>query len=210
MANTFIFDDDDQPDMGSPQPDPGDDDTDAPEEGEEGNNRIFIMLLIGIGVLALIAVLCIGGFFLFRPGGALNSGNLAATNDFSTQQVVFAQESQTAAVATATLPPIEMTVTPTTTSVVVIFPTETSSNLEPTNDPATATFEALQTQLARAQAQTTATFTAKSTPGTRTPTPQIPKTGFADEVGLPALVIITIVLLGIILLARRLRTASAR
>ena len=48
MANTFIFDDEDQPDMGSPLPDQGDEDDQAPEEGE-GNNRIFIMILIGIG-----------------------------------------------------------------------------------------------------------------------------------------------------------------
>jgi hypothetical protein len=69
--------------------------------------------------------------------------------------------------------------------------------------------EALQTQLANAQL--TVTFGPSATGGTRiktrtvTATPQIPQTGFADEFGLPGLFIVAMILLGVILLARRLR-----
>jgi hypothetical protein len=115
----------------------------------------------------------------------------------------------------------------------------------PTSDPATATVEALQTQLAVSQSTATAQMEATAgagtpgsaaalraggtagagtpggtpgTPGTPaataiggTPaasaTSQLAKTGFADEVGLPGLFILSILLVAVILLARRLRQA---
>ncbi len=45
------------------------------------------------------------------------------------------------------------------------------------------------------------------TPGTPNPnaTSQLAKTGFADEVGLPGLFILSLILVAVILLARRLR-----
>ena len=208
MANTFIFDDEAQPDTGAPLPDQGEDDEQAPEEGE-GNNRMFIMLLIGIGGFALVAILCIIGYFaLSRPGGWLARVDPGATNLAATQQMLVSQQTQEA-LASPTLP-FAATVTPTTTPVVVIFTTDTPAADTPTIDPEAATLQAQQAQLATIQAQNTATFAAKATSGTRTATPHIPKTGFADEVGLPGLVILTIILLGIILLARRLRAAPAR
>ena len=208
MANTFIFDDEAQPDTGAPLPDQGDDDEQAPEEGE-GNNRMFIMLLIGIGGLALVAILCIIGYFaLSRPGGLLARIDPTATSLAATQQALVSQQTQEA-LASPTLP-FAATVTPTTTSVLFAPATDTALPDTPTIDPEAATLQVQQTQLAKVQTQTTATFAAKLTPGARTATPHIPNTGFADEVGLPGLVILTIILLGIILLARRLRAAPAR
>jgi hypothetical protein len=211
MANTFIFDDEDQPDMGSPEPDQGDDDQ-APEEGE-GNNRTFIMLLIGIGGFALIAIICIITYFaLSRPGGPLAKVDTAATDIAVTQQALAALQTQEA--QASPLPTLALTETPTATQVVLIVPdTETPSEPSPTIDPDAATLAAVQTQ--GAKSQITATFIAKSTSGavgtgTVTRTPKIPQTGFADEVGLPALVIVTFILLAVILLARRLRAAPER
>ena len=211
MANTFIFDDEAQPDTGSPLlPDQGDDDQ-TPEEGE-GNNRIFIMLLIGIGGFALVAILCIIGYFaLSRPGGLLARVDSGATNVAITAEAIVQQTQAAAALASPTLPPSLATVTPTTTPVVLIFASETPLADTPTIDPELATLQVQQTELAKVQAQTTATFVAKTTPNKRgTATPHIPNTGFADEVGLPGLVIVTLILLGIILLARRLRAVPAR
>ena len=209
MANTFIFDDEAQPDMGSPLlPEQGDDDDQTPEEGE-GNNRIFIMLLIGIGGFALVAILCIIGYFaLSRPGGLLARIDPTATSLAATQQALVSQQTQEA-LASPTRSSVA-TVTPTTTSVLFAPATDTPLPDTPTINPDMATIQVQQTQLAKVQAQNTATFAAKLTPGARTATPHIPNTGFADEVGLPGLVIVTIILLGIILLARRLRAAPVR
>ena len=214
MANTFIFDDDEEPEMGAPLLDQDDDDQNPEGEEEEGNNRIFIMLLIGIGGFALVAILCIIGYFALS-----RSGSLAGTVDAgatSSMEALAAQQTQEA-LASPTLPPIEeLTETPTVTSVVIIFATETPTEELPTVEPPTATFEALQTQLAisqalaTTQAQQTADAAATVTPGGPTATPQIPKTGFAEDVGLPGLVIATIVLLGVILLARRLRAVPGQ
>jgi hypothetical protein len=215
MANTFIFDDEDQPDMGSPMPnddDQGDDDQ-APEEGE-GNNRIFIMLLIGIGGFALVAILCIIGYFaLSRPGGLLARADPAGTSSVVTTAEAIVQQTQAAAGATPTAAAGDISETATATQVVFVFATETPAEAGPTDDPSTATLAAQLTQLAKIQI--TATFAAKSTSavaGAKTPTrtQQIPNTGFADEVGLPALVIATMILLGVILLARRLRANPAQ
>lgn len=218
MANTFIFDDDEQPDMGmTPSPEQDDD---QPEEGE-GSNRNFLVILTVIGALFLAAVLCVVSVVLFRPGGLMNKSALSATDVFSTQQV---SDSQTQAAgvqasATASATVLFLTETPTTTPVVVVFVTDTPSGAdqEPTLDPAMATV----TELAKTQAAlVTVTPLPKATSpkgsgastsgGAATPTPKIPQTGFADEVGLPALAIVTLILLGIILMARRLRSAPGR
>ena len=217
MANTFIFDDDEQPDMGmSPTPEQDDD---QPEEGE-GSNRTFLLILGGIGVLFLLSVLCVGGYFLLRPGGPLNQASLSSAGT-ATLQVL----------ASPTLAEVQASETPvateeaTATPVIVAFATDTAlvSDL-PTDDPATATLQAQLTELAALQqSQTTATVTSlpKATAPAKggssssggvgsTPTAKIPQTGFADEVALPIMGVMTVLLLGIIFLARRLRTSPGR
>ncbi len=213
MANTFIFDDDEQPDMGGGMT-PEQDDDQAPEEGE-GGNRVFTMIMIGIGVFFVLALLCVGGFFLLNRNNA--QASISATDTFATQQVLGTQTQQAIQASPTLASTLELSETPTTTPVVVVFASETPTSI----DPDKATLAVQQTQLAQTQqAQqvltTTATFEAKGTPGKAgaagggKPTPKIPQTGFADEVGLPALVIVTVVLLAVILLARRLRTAPER
>jgi hypothetical protein len=45
---------------------------------------------------------------------------------------------------------------------------------------------------------------------TRTPTPTgLPETGFAEDVGIPTMIIAAVLLIGIVIIARQLRTRSA-
>jgi LPXTG-motif cell wall-anchored protein len=66
-------------------------------------------------------------------------------------------------------------------------------------DTRTATVAALLTQAA--QAKLTSTYLSTST--------ALPKTGFAEDVGFPSLMSVTLLLLVVIFLARRMRTSSA-
>jgi hypothetical protein len=84
---------------------------------------------------------------------------------------------------------------------VVVFFTATPVTETATPDPVTETVAALYTQAALAELTVFPTTTALG---------GVPTTGFADEVGLPGLFIIGFVLIVIILLARRLRSAPAR
>jgi type II secretory pathway pseudopilin PulG len=205
MANTFIFDDDDQPDMGGSL-DQGDD---QPDDSESGNRSPFTMVAIGIGVIILVSLICmVLVVALWLPGQNNAKATQQANNATAQAQAALsAQETEQAAQATPTLPPTPvLTDTPSSTPVVV-FATDTPAS-QFTQDPATATVEALQTQLA--MAQLTATFQPSPSGGTLTATPQIPETGFADEFGLPGLFIVAMILLGVILLARRLREVPAR
>jgi hypothetical protein len=206
MANTFIFDDDEQPDMGGSEP--GQDD--QPDESESGNRSPFTIVAIGIGVVILLALICMVIVALVYIIPQRNTQQAAASTSAAAtaaQNALVAQQTQVAAQATPTLSPTPiLTDTPSNTPVVV-FATDTPEGTG--QDPATATVEALQTQLANAQL--TVTFAPSATGGTRTKTrtvtatPQIPQTGFADEFGLPGLFIVALILLGVILLARRLR-----
>jgi cytoskeletal protein RodZ len=193
MANTFIFDDDNEPDTGGPQPD----------DSEAGNRSSFTIIAIIIGGVILVSLICIvaiAAFYLPQRQAAQLAANTSIAGT-STQNALVAQQTEEAALATPTLPPTPiLTDTPSTTPVVV-FATETPIS-EGTQDPATATVEALQTELA--SAQLTATFQPSATVGTLTPA-ALSNTGFADEVGLPGLFIVAVILLGVIMLARRLR-----
>ena len=65
----------------------------------------------------------------------------------------------------------------------------------------------LQTQLA---IQLTSTAAALAAAQTGTPGGTLATTGFFDQVGLPTLIVLTLALLGVIFVARRLRSAPAK
>jgi cytoskeletal protein RodZ len=220
MANTFIFDDDEpQPDnLGAPEP--GSTDPEQPEEGE-GNNRTFLIAAIILGAIVLLSLICMAVLaVVWLPGqNAMRAATQEANIAAFTQTAFVDQQTQEAALFTPTLPPTEEATPEPTETPVVVFATSTASPV-PSSDPATATVQALQTQLAAAQETTTAQQAVTSgtpgaavksagTPGTpeATGTSQLAKTGFADEVGLPGLFILSIILVAVILLARRLRQA---
>ncbi len=101
---------------------------------------------------------------------------------------------------TATLPPVTETLTPvpTNTATPVLAPTNTPEpTSEETPNSETATVAALLTQQAGE--------------GEETPIPTataLPDTGFADDFGVPGLLLVAGVLMVVIILSRRLRVSS--
>jgi uncharacterized membrane protein len=269
MANTFIFDDDEaQPEANAPAPEPTEPEQPESGEGGEGNNRNFLLAAIGLGGIVLISLICMAVYALVvMPKQRATAQQTSEANQAAVALATnVSMETQAAVLFTATLPPSETPVPQPTETLVVVFATPTPS-VAPTSEPATATFEAMQTQVANnllTAAATSASATvgagtsvAGADAGTGTPgasgtaragtsgtkvaaataipgiaqtitalgtsaaqgTPgalatrqqlidqqqQLAKTGFADEVGLPGLFAISILLVAVILLARRLR-----
>ena len=185
--------------------------TPEPEPEKKPGNRNFIIALGAIGlifVLITIALIVVAVFIL--PGqskarqqaSALTLAANTATAQFATDQ---AQQAVIVLPATATTGPTSTKQPPTNTPVVA--PTQTSTTaatIAPSataaSDAQKATLSAQQTQLA--SGKFTATVIATST--------ALPNTGFADEVGLPALLGLGAALILIVFLARRLRTSPVR
>ncbi len=173
------------------------------EPPEERSNRAFIIIAIGLIVLALVAVACLAGYALvYVPRQRENQANQVATVNAQNTEVAKSILATTIAEAFTPTPEVTATNTPEplapTETPVVIIPTNT---FVPTADPRTATVAALYTQAAQA-----------TMPSIRTPTPTstaLPATGFADEVGAPAMLGLAILLLVVIFLARRLRSSAA-
>jgi hypothetical protein len=179
------------------------------ELGEEkppnGNgNRNFLIIAGVLGGIMVLALLCIAALALlkFLPGqqSALNAN---ATNEAQATTIVL-NASQTASVPTFTatnLPTLVPTNTrvPTNTPVIVLGPTKT-----PTVDMAVATRNALLTAVAQTSVPTTQPTSQLTSQPTKT---ALPVTGLADELGTPGLIAAAFVLVVIIFLMRRLRTA---
>jgi hypothetical protein len=218
MGDSFIFDDDETRQSSFSDMPEGD----MPEGGEDGapggsNNRTFLIAAGIIGGVILLALVCMAGYAFFLlprqnagqaaartavlltntaiAGGAtstaqalmatatLDSGSIAATAQAvaATRQM---EATRTAQALAALASPTPVVVLSTATPIVA--------------DPVTETVAALYTQAALAELTVFPTSTALG---------NVPATGFADEVGLPGLFIIGFVLVVIILLARRLRSA---
>ncbi|HET7009282.1 MAG TPA: hypothetical protein VFI11_00780 [Anaerolineales bacterium] len=163
---------------------------------EESSNRTFVLAAAGIGGLLVLSLICLGLYAL-----VLAPRQRQASADRATQ--IALENTQVAAAITATAGarfpsatvPSTRTNTPTNTPtrtatavVVVASPTATVST--GTIDPAAATAAFLATRAAR-------------TP-TRTVT-ALPVTGFADEGGMPMLVLLGGALVLVAVVARRMR-----
>jgi hypothetical protein len=174
------------------------DDEETPPE--ESSNRTFLIAAGILGGIVLLSIACLAGYALIilpqqRAAQQTGEENALATqnaqvNDALTATGVAFDLSQT--------PQATMTFTLTNTPVVA-QPTETNTpeNTE-TPDPATQTLAAGFTQLAESTSTIVLTSTA------------LPTSGFADEVGLPGLVIAAMVLVAVIFLARRLRASPTK
>jgi len=173
-----------------------------PEQNGNRNFMIIAGILAGIMVLAL---LCIAGLALFRYlPGQRSAQNANATNEAqATALALSASQTASAPRATATNTPTTVptnTQVPTKTPVIVVGPTKT-----PTVDIAMATANALSTLTA----QGSITPLAPTTQPTLRPTSTaLPTTGIAEELGAPGLMTVAFILVVIIFLMRRLRTAS--
>lgn len=208
MSNAFSFDDDDE------APPFGDEPTETemtadegePEEEGESGNRTFIIGAIVLGII-LLCTLILGAVYALMILPGQQATRLSAQNTMeavNTEAAIAVALTQEVMNYTPTLPPTETpTPEPTFTPVLVDPATETPGAgvvARDENADATATMVALNTQLASSQLTVTVmpTVTALS------------NTGFADDIGLPGLFIGSLVLVAVILLARRLREAPAK
>lgn len=166
---------------------------DSPPKEESGNRTFLVAagILGGITVLALICI-AVYALVLLPRQQATREQQVVALNAQNTE-VALAITQTSAAMAAPTLTPTQIvanTATATPTSVVVVA---TSTPAGP--DPRTATVAALLTQAA----QTTQTIVPTAT--------GLPDTGFADDVGLPVMLGMAVLLVAVIFIARRLRSA---
>jgi hypothetical protein len=171
-----------------------------------GSNRTFLIVAGILGGILLIALLAIAAYAIVILPGRDTTRQTQDAAIYATNTAV-AEEAQLTAAAkqvtmtptfTATFTPTNTpTSTPTKTSTPVLAPTNTPDADEETPDPATETVSALLTQQAGG--------------GVGTPIPTataLPATGFADDFGVPGLLLIAGVLMVVIILSRRLRTTS--
>jgi hypothetical protein len=165
---------------------------------EESSNRTFLIAAGILGGIVLLSLCVVAGYWLvIRPqtaqqtnGQSAEATQNAQINEALTATGVAFDLSQTPQ-ATATLVP--------TNTLVVAQPTATNTlEFTLTPDPATATVAAGLTQVAASTATVILTSTA------------LPTSGFADEFGLPGLVVAAMALVAVIFLARRLRASPTR
>jgi len=189
-----------------------DDDLDfVDDEGEiqeESSNRMFLIAAGILGAIALFSLVCIAAFAIYyiptrNTKQTAQAETLAAQN--ATVEAIINQTSTAAALVdeaaytstcTATLLQDSPTPSPTSTPVVV-EPPETEV---PTIAAEMLTATALHATLTANAELFSLTLTARATATT------IPDTGFADDVGLPVLLGLGVLLILIFFLARRLRT----
>lgn len=182
-----------------------DDFGEAPLPEESNNNRTFAIAVGILGGIIFISVACLGGVYLFSRNKAAATLQQADAANAVTQTAVAVQalidQSLTATFEAAILPTTTSTVPPTPTPPVApASPTNTPDPANPlglvgTQAAATATVGAAYTQAAAAQLTIVPTTTA------------LAGTGFADEYGLPGLVVMALAFVIVILFARRLRIA---
>ena len=185
---------------------------------EEPGNRTFIIIAAVIGGILLLALIIGGIYTLFikpaqdgggdqaalRTNEAVQSTNLALMVQ-ATQAAMTEDAASQAQQATLTQVALNALVSPTsTTGAVVVAPTNTEViNRAVTDTPSgtslvpdrTATVSALLTQAAISKNTVVPTSTA------------LPSTGFMDDIGLPGMMGLAVVLIVVIFLARRLRAA---
>ena len=176
------------------------DEEEAPPE--ESSNRTFMIAAGVLGGIVLLSIICLAGYALWilpQQQAAQDQQVNAATQN---AQVLNAALTATfVSFSLSETPQASPTLEPTLTPVVA-EPTETSTPeagaTDSTDDAATQTLVALNTQLANSTQTVIATTTA------------LPGTGFADEAGLPGLLTMAITLVVVIFLTRRLRAAPAK
>jgi hypothetical protein len=174
-------------------------------EGPESSNRTFLIVGGVMAGLVLLTLVCIAVFFLINRGGATSR---SATQTVIARNNALQIQNQTATAIAAqwTATPLPSPIPSATETPLPVTPTTSPTPVvaQPSDTPViadvglTATMAVLQTQVA-ANLTLTATYQATA----------MPKTGFADQFGLPGLIVLALVLVAVILLARRLRRNPA-
>ena len=173
---------------------------------EEKGNRTFLVIGGIFAGLIFLTLVCAAIYFLLirpRTQTAQNAqeATLSAQRLEQSQALTATAGAFAAALALPTQTKTSMPAA-TLTPVVVISTPEmvvSTSAAPPTSDP--ATLVAMQTQLAAQLTQAAGPLVTSSAGGTA----PLPTTGFFDEVGLPLMILLTFALLGVILVARRMR-----
>ena len=170
---------------------------------EESGNRTFLIVAGILGAIMILTLICIVAFAVFYLPRTQAAKKTDDAKRFAQNTVVALSVAQTEAAAkntptftatkaSAITPTATQSPTPTNTQVVAKAATNTATSVI---DPRTPTAAALLTQAAIAAKTMIPTSTL------------LPPGGFADEVGMPVLLIIAALLVVVIFMARRLRTA---
>jgi cytoskeletal protein RodZ len=180
---------------------------------EESNNRTFWIIGGILGGLILLTLACVAVYILYLgPRLAAQRNSSQATIQAENAQVI---QQMTSTAQAALWTPTSL---PTSTSTKTAIPTlpkptdtpvvaATVSTPTPTVVSESATLVFLQTQLA---IQLTSTAAAVAAAQTTTPGGTLATTGFFDQVGLPTLIVLSLALLAVIFVARRLRSAPTK
>jgi hypothetical protein len=169
----------------------------TPPPAEESSNRTFLIVGGILAAIVLLTIICMAVYVVLtlpaRQAQRAAEQTAIATQNLGLQMAMTATAE--AALWTPTLPPTATPapVTPTATPVVAM----PSSSPTPDSLPLTQTMAYLRTQVEINRLTPTGTL-------------GMPRSGFADEVGLPGLVILALALVVVILLARRLRAAPVK
>ena len=183
------------------------------DEGEEKPNRTFITAVAAIGGLLILSLICLGVYTLViaprqREARERLPTEVALT---STEHARLLTETAMADVSPVAVddtptPTSTTAATPTSTPAITLTPTElvivvtSTSTIQATEDPLVATAQAQATINAAQQEAATATSTPTALPGTG---------GFAEDIGIPAMLLLAAVLVSVIFVARHLRARSA-
>jgi len=166
---------------------------------EESSNRTFVFAAAAVGGLLVLSMICLGLYALVVAPRQQEARNAQATQIILDNTKMAGSLTETAAALNPTSTraptrtPVPTVAPPTATAVVVVA----SPTVQATIDPGIATAIA-QATLAAAQGG-----------GGGTPTPTaLPSTGFADEVGLPGLVLLGVLLVVVVVVSRRLRMST--
>ena len=179
------------------------------ETPEQSSNRTFLIAAAILGVIALLSLICIAVFAIWyipsRNAQQTAQAETVAAQNATVDAII--NETSTAA-AEAVMAPFTSTFTATpllesptpllTSTPVVVEPVESEAA---TVAPEMLTATALHATLTANAELFSLTLTAKAT------VTAIPETGFADEVGLPVMLGLAVLLIVIFFLARRVRTA---
>lgn len=166
---------------------------------EEASNRTFFIAAGILGGIVLLTLCLIGAYVVFIvPQGNAAQQTQSAIETQNAGTIKDALTATEVAFALSQTPQVSDTPFPSDTPVVAQPSATDTLEFTLTPDPLTATVGAGFTQVAASTATVVATSTA------------LPISGFADEVGLPGLVIAAMVLVTVIFLARRLRVTPTR
>lgn len=164
---------------------------------EEASNRTFLIAAGILGGLTLLSLICMAIYAIVivprNRAGSATQAALILTQNAEVNQALTATAEAAARRPTATPSPTASQTPTITPTPVVVEDTEEPGG--PTGQDLTATVAYLLTQAAQTQ---TVTPTATG----------LPDTGFADDVGVPGMLAMAVVLVAVIFLVRRMRAAS--